>query len=126
MERFRPSLRAHDLTDQQWRVLRALFDHGQKDLSELAELCCLLKPSLTRIIRSMETRKLLIRQDDSNDQRRTIVSITSSGCDLIAQVGPFSEQVYQDIAVEFGQAKLDELYQNLDALMANLNKNKDE
>ncbi|MDP7101742.1 MAG: hypothetical protein QF503_11390, partial [Rhodospirillales bacterium] len=38
MERFRPSLRTHGLTDQQWRVLRALYDHGQKDLGELADM----------------------------------------------------------------------------------------
>ena len=64
MERFRPSLRAHDLTDQQWRVLRALHDHGQQDLGELADLCCLLKPSITRIIRSMEARQWLIKRAD--------------------------------------------------------------
>ncbi|MBT4939270.1 MAG: MarR family transcriptional regulator, partial [Rhodospirillaceae bacterium] len=69
MERFRPNLRAHDLTDQQWRVLRALFDHGEKDLGELAEMCCLLKPSITRIIRSMEQRALLKKQADDKDQR---------------------------------------------------------
>lgn len=125
MERFRPSLREHDLTDQQWRVLRALFDHGQKDLGELAELCCLLKPSLTRIVRSMEKRQLLIKQADAKDQRRTIVSITSGGRDLIAIVGPFSEQVYQEIATEFGQSELEDLYQKLDALMAKLSKNKE-
>ena len=125
MERFRPNLRAHDLTDQQWRVLRALFDHGQKDLGELAAMCCLLKPSLTRIVRSMEKREFLIKQADPTDQRRTIVSITSGGRDLVALVGPNSEQVYQDIASEFGQTELEELYQKLDALMAKLNRNKE-
>jgi homoprotocatechuate degradation regulator HpaR len=122
MERFRPSLRAHDLTDQQWRVLRALFDHGQKDLGELAEMCCLLKPSITRIIRSMEQRALLQKQADAKDQRRTIVSITPDGRELISKVGPFSEQVYQDIAEAFGVGELDDLYQKLDALMEKLDR----
>jgi homoprotocatechuate degradation regulator HpaR len=120
MERFRPNLRAHDLTDQQWRVLRALFDHGEKDLGELAEMCCLLKPSITRIIRSMEQRALLKKQADDKDQRRTIVSITTKGSELIAKVGPHSEQIYQDIAEEFGPDDLEDLYIKLDALMAKL------
>jgi homoprotocatechuate degradation regulator HpaR len=126
MERFRPSLRAHDLTDQQWRVLRALFDHGQKDLGELAEMCCLLKPSITRIIRTMETRELLKKQADIKDQRRTIVSITSDGRKLIAQVGPHSQQVYREIEAEFGTEALEELYSKLDALMAKLGNNANE
>ena len=126
MERFRPSLRGHDLTDQQWRVLRALFDHGQKDLGELAEMCCLLKPSITRIIRTMETRELLKKQADNKDQRRTIVSITSDGRKLIAQVGPHSQQVYREIEAEFGTEALEELYSKLDALMAKLGNNANE
>ncbi|MBT3915588.1 MAG: homoprotocatechuate degradation operon regulator HpaR [Rhodospirillaceae bacterium] len=122
MERFRPSLRAHKLTDQQWRVLRALFDHGQKDLGELAEMCCLLKPSITRIIRSMESRQWLIKRADAKDQRRTIVSITAEGREMIAKVGPISEQVYAEIAADFGPDELEDLYRKLDTLVEKLAK----
>ena len=122
MERFRPSLRAHGLTDQQWRVLRALYDHGQKDLSELADMCCLLKPSITRIIQSMEKRAWLTKRADAKDQRRTIVAITAEGREMIAKVGPISEQVYKDIAVEFSTDELDDLYQKLDTLVKKLAK----
>ena len=122
MERFRPNLRAHDLTDQQWRVLRALFDHGEKDLGELAEMCCLLKPSITRIIRSMESRQWLIKRADAKDQRRTIVSITAEGREMIAKVGPISEQVYAEIAADFGPDELEDLYQKLDTLVEKLAK----
>ena len=122
MERFRPSLKAHGLTDQQWRVLRALYDHGQKDLSELADMCCLLKPSITPIIQSMEKRAWLTKRADAKDQRRTIVAITAEGREMIAKVGPISEQVYKDIAVEFSTDELDDLYQKLDTLVKKLAK----
>ena len=122
MERFLPSLRTHGLTDQQWRVLRALYDHGQKDLGELADMCCLLKPSITRIIRSMEKRAWLTKRADAKDQRRTIVAITAEGREMIAKVGPISEQVYKDIAVEFSTDELDDLYQKLDTLVKKLAK----
>ena len=122
MERFSPNLRAHDLTDPQWRVLRALFDYGKKDLSELAEVCCLLKPSITRIIRAMEQRSLLEKQRDVKDQRRTIVSITSKGKDLISKVGPTSEKISKQIKAEFGAYELDGLYRRLDLLITKLKK----
>jgi len=123
MERFRPNLRENSLTDQQWRVLRALFEHGKKDLGELSSMCCLLKPSVTRIIRSMEKRSLLEKRLDSHDHRRTIVSITAIGRDLIHRVGPNSELIYQDIAVALGSDELDDLYRKLDTLIAKLDKN---
>ncbi len=123
MERFRPNLRAHNLTDQQWRILRALFDQGKKDLGELSNMCCILKPSITRIIRSMEERSLLKRSADNYDQRRTIVSITTIGRDLISVVGPNSEAIYQDIASALGANELEDLYSKLDTLMSRLTEN---
>ena len=123
MERFRPNLRAHNLTDQQWRILRALFDQGKKDLGELSNMCCILKPSITRIIRSMEERSLLKRSTDNYDQRRTIVSITTIGRDLISVVGPNSEAIYQDIASALGTNELEDLYSKLDTLMSRLKEN---
>lgn len=123
MERFRPNLRAHNLTDQQWRVLRTLFDHGQKDLGELSGICCLLKPSITRIIRSMEKRSLLRKSLDKQDNRRTIVSITKNGRDLISKVGPNSEAIYQDIALALGFNELEDLYRKLDILVVKLQEN---
>jgi homoprotocatechuate degradation regulator HpaR len=123
MERFRPNLRRNSLTDQQWRVLRVLFEYGKKDLGELSNMCCLLKPSITRIIRSMEKRSLLEKRVDSQDHRRTIVSITAIGRDLIYKIGPNSELIYQDIALALGSNELDDLYRNLDTLIAKLDKN---
>ena len=125
MERFRPNLRAHNLTDQQWRILRALFDQGKKDLGELSNMCCILKPSITRIIRSMEERSLLKRSTDNYDQRRTIVSITTIGRDLISVVGPNSEAIYQDIASALGTNELEDLYSKLDTLMSRLKENEE-
>ena len=123
MERFRPNLRENNLTDQQWRVLRALFEHGKKDLGELSNMCCLLKPSITRIIRSMERRAFVEKRIDLEDHRRTIVSITDLGRDLIYKVGPNSEAIYQDIAVALGSNELDDLYTKLDTLIEKLDKN---
>tara|TARA_X000001036_G_C20179831_1_gene603032 strand:+ start:59 stop:538 length:480 start_codon:yes stop_codon:yes gene_type:complete len=116
MEKFRPNLRKYDLTDQQWRVLRALFDHGAKDLGELSDLCCILKPSITRIIRSMEKRDLVAKNADVSDNRRTIVSIMPRGEKLVVRIGPNSEKIYQEMTAAFGESELEDLYNKLDAL----------
>src|SRR5690348_17254532 len=59
MRHFRPSLRAHGLTEQQWRILRALASSGDIEVTELARLAYLLGPSLSRILRDLEARRLI-------------------------------------------------------------------
>ena len=61
MRRFRPGLRRHGVTEQQWRVLRALAHSGPMEVTELASATFLLPPSLSRILPDMETRALIRR-----------------------------------------------------------------
>src|SRR3954463_14886484 len=77
MRHFRPSLRAHDLTEQQWRIIRALAASGEIEVTELARVAFLLGPSLSRILRDLEARKLIERRVLKADLRRSIVSITA-------------------------------------------------
>ncbi len=122
MDRFRPMLRDFGVTEQQWRVLRALEEVGMMDLGELAEACRLLGPSLTRIVRDLEERELLHRSPDENDQRRSHISISPEGRALIRNVGPHSERHYQEIAKAIGAENLDDLYERLDRLVVALAK----
>ena len=56
MSRFRPMLRDHGLTEQRWRVIRAIHEHNKIDASELAAKSFLLSPSLTRILKYLEAK----------------------------------------------------------------------
>ncbi|CAN5533325.1 homoprotocatechuate degradation operon regulator HpaR [soil metagenome] len=120
MRHFRPSLRAHGLTEQQWRILRALASHGEIEVSELAEIACLLGPSLSRILRDLEARRLIRRRPVKIDLRRNIVAVTARGLQLIDAVAPTSEAIYAEIGRRFGPGKLAELQKMLHALEASL------
>ena len=115
MARFRPMLRSHGLTEQQWRVIRVLADSDDIDASELARRSFLLAPSLTRILQYLEGEKLVRRRGDDQDQRRSVFSLTNSGRRLFAAVAPDSEALYRDIEAEFGGKRLERLYQLLAA-----------
>jgi len=79
MARFRPMLASNGITEQQWRVLRAIEENQNVDATKLSEWCCLLMPSLSRILRSMETDGLITRTKAANDARRQTVELTSKG-----------------------------------------------
>jgi len=110
MSRFRPMLRRHGLTEQQWRVIRALAAYQEIDASELARRSFLLAPSLTRILQFLERAELLKRSSDANDQRRSVFVLTGKGRRLYDEVGPDSEILYADIENQFGADKLEALY----------------
>lgn len=120
MARFRPMLRQHGLTEQQWRVIRALAEYQSIDASELAQRCFLLAPSLTRILQFLEARGLINRSADSGDQRRSFLMLTPKGYDVFARIAPDSEALYAEIENAFGSGRMKELYELLAAFYAAL------
>src|SRR6201994_2623290 len=120
MRQFRPSLRHHGLTEQQWRILRALSAVDAIEVTELAHVAFLLGPSLSRILRDLEARHLIERKAAKADLRRAVVSITPRGLALIEAVAPSSEAIYAAITKRYGARKLAELQEMLGALEASL------
>src|SRR5690242_14151077 len=123
MRQFRPSLRRHGLTEQQWRILRALATVDASEVTELARTAFLLGPSLSRILRDLEARGLIERRTAEDDLRRGVVSISDKGVRLMEQVAPSSEVIYAAITKRYGARKLAELHAllgNLEASLAGL------
>ena len=114
MRRFRPLLAAHDLTEQQWRVLRALTAADDRlDLTGLAERTALQAPSASRIIANLEGRGLVERRTTDGDQRRASLGLTSAGRQLVRRIAPHSEAAYNRIEEEFGAERLARLLDEL-------------
>jgi len=116
MKQFRSPLRRHGLTEQQWRILRALAAVDALEVTELARVAFLLGPSLSRILRDLEARQLIERRAAKADLRRGVVSISHKGLKLIELVAPTSEVIYAAIARCYGTQKLAELQDMLTAL----------
>jgi len=116
MENFRPMLAKHDLTEQQWRVIRILAEQGVIDASDMADKAFILPPSLTRIIRTLEERGLISKLRDDNDGRRVLLEITASGLSIIEQVAPESKAIYDRLQSRFGLEKINVLLDLLDEL----------
>jgi homoprotocatechuate degradation regulator HpaR len=123
MRHFRPSLRDHGLTEQQWRILRALTSVDAIEVTELARVAFLLGPSLSRILRDLEARHLIERKVVTADQRRVVVSISARGLRLIEAVAPSSEAIYAAMTARYGArklAKLQEMLRQLEGCLSEL------
>lgn len=117
---FRPGLRSLGVTEQQWRILRALAHGGPMEVTELAEATFLLAPSLSRILPDMEKRQLVARKQVDSDLRRSVVSLQPKGVRLIATHAPDSEAIYAQIAARFGEERVTQLFTLLHELQESL------
>ncbi|WP_208513296.1 homoprotocatechuate degradation operon regulator HpaR [Variovorax paradoxus] len=118
MAHTRPSLRVHALSDQQWRVLRVLGEHGAVETGRVAREAFILGPSLTGVLARMERDDLITRSRDPADQRRTVVEATPRGMKLVTKLSSSIEAHYQWMEQSLGKDKLGQLYELLDELIA--------
>lgn len=115
MVRFRPSLRAHGLTEQQWRVLRAMSaaDHRLRPM-ELSQMTFISMPSLSRLLKTLEGRELIKRGRHVGDLRGSEFGLTPAGQDMVTEIAPHSEDVYAEIERIVGATEVAKLYQLLE------------
>ncbi|MGX9355077.1 homoprotocatechuate degradation operon regulator HpaR [Roseobacteraceae bacterium S113] len=83
MAPIREMLAKTGITEQQWRVLRVLAEHGTLDTKTLANRASLLFPSLTRIVATLRDKGLITQTRDDKDRRRQFIAITEAGQKVI-------------------------------------------
>ncbi|WP_395446709.1 homoprotocatechuate degradation operon regulator HpaR (plasmid) [Aminobacter sp. UC22_36] len=117
MAQFRPILAQHGVSEQQWRVLRVLGEQSPLDATELAERASILAPSLTRIIKALEERKLITRGKVDGDGRRVMLAIAPKGQVLISEVAPESSAIYDEVQRRIGHERYEQLLDLLEGLI---------
>jgi len=111
---FRPLLNQHGLTEQQWRVIRVLAEHGQMESQQLAERTCILKPSMTGVLARLERDGLVHRHKPANDMRRVQVCLSEQGQQRFEAMQASVALNYQRIEQKFGSQKMQQLLTSLD------------
>lgn len=118
LSHFRPLLNANGLTEQQWRIVRALLETGPLEPREIVAHCGISGPSLAGVLARMEEMGLVERERLAHDQRRLRVSLTPSSRALARRMAPHVEAIYADIAARVGEERLVAMYSALDELIA--------
>jgi homoprotocatechuate degradation regulator HpaR len=120
MAQFRPVLNEHGVTEQQWRIIRALLTHGPLEPRQLCELCQISSPSIVGVLLRMEEAGLVDRERMAADQRRVSVTATARSRQLGRRMIPAIEERYASIEKLVGVQTMQQAYDVLDALLAPL------
>lgn len=109
----RPILRKYNLTEQQWRLLRVLIDKGKLETTHASEAALLLPPSVSRILKELGERELISREIHPSDARRSIVTVTDAGRELILSTSAETMKVVNSFYASFGEDRLKRLISEL-------------
>ena len=115
---FRPLLHAHGVTEQQWRIVRALLaEENALEPRQIGTLCRISSPSLAGVLSRMDELGLVKRERTAQDQRRVLVSLTRKSRALAAAMAPEVEAVYARIEAHIGADFVQRFYATLDELI---------
>lgn len=109
MPPFREIFADHDLTDQQWRVLRALWEFDRLSMVDLAAQTVLPSPSLVGIVDRLEKRGLVSRIRSETDRRLVYLVATDQGRALHAEIEPRINAIHDDLRARATETEWSEL-----------------
>jgi len=110
----------HDVTSEQWRILKCLWQNDGQIQQNLADLVNKDKTCITRIIDAMEKRNLVIRIPDRLDRRQKFVYLTNKGKELQEELMSLAEKVSLEAQQDIEQEHLNILKKALEKIYSNL------
>lgn len=99
-------LKPHQITAEQWSVLRSLNAEDHISQKELAKRTDKDQATLTKILDLLEKNGFIQRLHNPLDRRSYLVQITDKGKQLTNQVAPIIEHVFSQILYGISQEKL--------------------
>ena len=97
MPRFRKIFNDFDLTEQQGRVLRVLWERDSIAFHELSTLTLIAPPSLVGVIDRLQKAKLVERRRSDSDRRKVSVVATEAGRELESHIMPRVASTYAEL-----------------------------
>ena len=97
MPRFRRIFNEFGLTEQQWRVLRVLWQHERISFRQLSDLTLIPPPSLVGVVDRLTKSGLAKRRRSSTDRRIVYVQATPKGMELESEVRPRVDKAYAEL-----------------------------
>jgi MarR family transcriptional regulator, organic hydroperoxide resistance regulator len=109
-----------ELTPEQWVVLVQLWEKDGQTQSALGELTLRDKPTMSRILDTMERSGLVLRVADEADGRTKLVKLTRSGKGLQSKLVPVAKQLVARLERGISDADLETTHRTLSRMVENL------
>ncbi len=109
-----------EITPEQWIVLARLWQRDARTVSELSESTLRDRPTMSRILDSMEASGLVTRTVDSKDARTRVIQLTREGKALRKKLVPIAQGIVAQLEANVPEADLLTTRSTLRKLFENL------
>ena len=113
---YRTLFQEHAITDQQWRVMRALWEQKHLTSKQISEITLLPSPSLVGILDRLEKKGYVGRLRSVEDRRLVYIVPTQAGRKLQELMLPKIEQIHDKFMHQVTPDEWGELNRILDKL----------
>ena len=113
---YRALFQEHAITDQQWRVMRALWEQKHLTSKQISEITLLPSPSLVGILDRLEKKGFVGRLRSIEDRRLVYIVPTQAGRKLQELMLPKIEQIHDRFMHQVTPDEWAELNRILDKL----------
>ena len=110
-----------DISMDQWIVLGPIWQLESPSQKDLGEICLRDKPTITRIIDSLEEKSLVVRVSDQIDHRIKRVILTNAGKQLFYDVLPIMEKTREEVRGDIPEEEIKIFKNVLSKIIKNLN-----
>lgn len=86
----------YDLTLSQFGVLEALYHVGDLTVGEVKEKILSSDGTIPVVVKNLEKRGMLFRKQDPQDKRKSILSLTEQGRNVISRAYPENEKMIKE------------------------------
>lgn len=116
MPRFRRIFNEFGLTEQQWRVLRVLWEEDDIAFGDLSDLTLIPAPSLVGVVDRLSREGLVGRRRSDADRRQVFVYATEDGRELHGKVRPRVDEAYAELRASINVDDWEQLLGGLEKL----------
>lgn len=109
-----------ELTPEQWIVLVQLWQKDGQSQSALSELTLRDRPTMSRILDTMEKSGLVERHVDEQDGRSRLVKLTRSGKALREKLVPVAKKIVAQLEHDIPERDLEVTHRTLSRMLENL------
>lgn len=109
-----------EITPEQWIVLVRLWQRDGRTVSELSESTQRDKPTMSRILDSMEAHGLVRRTADAKDARTRVIELTREGKGMRKKLVPIAKSLVARLEAGVSEADLQVTRRTLRRMFENL------
>lgn len=111
MPAYRQLFTKHGLTEQQWRVLRVLWNTESLSSIEISRHTLIQPNSLVGVLERLEKRGFVARMRSVEDRRIIFAKLTPTGRDLGRTIAPALRTIHEDIQSRLTASEWEQLGQ---------------